>query len=91
LSEDLLKIKAPLQREPASLRNSAAFASKDDEHNPDVVDAFGSLAINLSGKSRYYGHIANSVVRPPPYPMLAFLSYLRPFSISYRQVPINHC
>ncbi|EKM81959.1 hypothetical protein AGABI1DRAFT_112143 [Agaricus bisporus var. burnettii JB137-S8] len=61
LSEDLLKIKAPLQREPASLRNSATLTSKEDEHNPDVVDAFGSLAINLSGKSRYYGHIANSV------------------------------
>ncbi|KAJ3568149.1 hypothetical protein NP233_g5908 [Leucocoprinus birnbaumii] len=61
LSDELLKIKAPLQREPAGQRNGGSFAVKEEEGNPDVVDAFGSLSINLSGKSRYYGHIANSV------------------------------
>lgn len=62
LSEELLKIKAPLQREPPALRNGGIFAAKEEENNPDVVDAFGSLSINMSGKSRYYGHIANSWV-----------------------------
>lgn len=62
LSEELLKIKAPLQREPPAVRNGTTFNAKEEESNPDVVDAFGSLSINLSGKSRYYGHIANSVV-----------------------------
>ncbi|KXN81523.1 hypothetical protein AN958_04460 [Leucoagaricus sp. SymC.cos] len=60
LSDELLKVKAPLQREPAALRNGSAFTVKEEETNPDVVDAFGSLQINMSGKSRYYGHIANS-------------------------------
>ncbi|KAF5362179.1 hypothetical protein D9756_002569 [Leucocoprinus leucothites] len=60
LSDELLKIKAPLQREPSTARNGNTFAVKEEETNPDVVDAFGSLSINLSGKSRYYGHIANS-------------------------------
>lgn len=62
LTEELLKIKAPLQREPPALRNGGTFPVKEEETNPDVIDAFGSLSINLSGKSRYYGHIANSWV-----------------------------
>lgn len=62
LSDDLLKVKHPLQREPPHQRNGNAFTVKEEETNPDVVDAFGSLSINLSGKSRYYGHIANSWV-----------------------------
>ncbi|KAF9449957.1 hypothetical protein P691DRAFT_666328 [Macrolepiota fuliginosa MF-IS2] len=60
LSDELLKVKAPLQREPPAARNGGTFATKEEENNPDVVDAFGSLSIDLSGKSRYYGHIANS-------------------------------
>uniref|UniRef100_A0A0W0FX10 Zn(2)-C6 fungal-type domain-containing protein n=1 Tax=Moniliophthora roreri TaxID=221103 RepID=A0A0W0FX10_MONRR len=58
LSEDLLKIKAPLQREVPALRNGAV--KQEEESNPDVVDAFGSLSISMSGKTKYFGHIANS-------------------------------
>ncbi|KAF9258728.1 hypothetical protein L218DRAFT_964266 [Marasmius fiardii PR-910] len=57
LSDDLLKIKAPLQRE-VSQRNGAP--KQEEESNPDVVDAFGSLSISISGKTKYFGQIANS-------------------------------
>ncbi|KAJ4464687.1 fungal-specific transcription factor domain-containing protein [Lentinula lateritia] len=59
LSEELLKIKAPLQREPPAAR-SLNGAIKDEESNPDVVDAFGSLSISLSGKAKFFGQTANS-------------------------------
>ncbi|THU88687.1 hypothetical protein K435DRAFT_761640 [Dendrothele bispora CBS 962.96] len=59
LSDELLKIKAPLQRDIHSLRPNPD-SQKEDEHNPDVVDAFGSLSISLSGKTKFYGQIANS-------------------------------
>ncbi|KAF8899636.1 fungal-specific transcription factor domain-containing protein [Gymnopilus junonius] len=59
LSEELLKIKAPLQRDVATLKSSPTTV-KEEEHNPDVVDAFGSLSIALSGKTKYYGQTANS-------------------------------
>lgn len=62
LSEDLLRIKAPLQREAAPQRNPTAIPIKEEEQNPDVVDAFGSLSISLSGRAKYFGHIANSYV-----------------------------
>ncbi|EEB92645.1 hypothetical protein MPER_08814, partial [Moniliophthora perniciosa FA553] len=58
LSDDLLKIKAPLQREVPALRNGAV--KQEEESNPDVLDAFGSLSISMSGKTKYFGHIANS-------------------------------
>ncbi|KAF7317961.1 Fungal-trans domain-containing protein [Mycena kentingensis (nom. inval.)] len=61
LSEDLLRLKAPLQRELPALRNHISSSNpKDDEHNPDVVDAFGSLSISLSGGAKYFGTTANS-------------------------------
>ncbi|RDB15834.1 putative transcriptional regulatory protein C1F7.11c [Hypsizygus marmoreus] len=60
LSEELLRIKAPLQREPAPHRNNSTNPVKEEEQNPDVVDAFGSLSISLSGRTKYFGHIANS-------------------------------
>ncbi|KAF9078131.1 fungal-specific transcription factor domain-containing protein [Rhodocollybia butyracea] len=60
LSEDLLKIKAPLQREAPATRAQPNGASKEDEPNPDVVDAFGSLSISLSGKAKFFGQTANS-------------------------------
>jgi hypothetical protein len=68
LSDDLLRIKAPLERE--NNNPSAPNGAKDDA-NGDVVDSFGSLSIGQSGKTKFYGHIANSWVRRP-YPLLPF-------------------
>lgn len=62
LTEELLRIKAPLQREVPALRDIPANGQKEDEQNPDVVDAFGSLSISLSGRAKYFGQIANSWV-----------------------------
>ncbi|KAI6044218.1 fungal-specific transcription factor domain-containing protein [Pisolithus marmoratus] len=60
LSEELLQIKAPLQREPPSLRNVPKNEVKQEDQNGDVVDAFGSLSINAAGGANYHGSIANS-------------------------------
>ncbi|KAG6330355.1 hypothetical protein ID866_8734, partial [Astraeus odoratus] len=60
LTDDLLQIKAPLQREPPSLRNIPRNEVKQEETNGEVVDAFGSLSIDASGGAHYYGSIANS-------------------------------
>ncbi|KAJ7050553.1 fungal-specific transcription factor domain-containing protein [Mycena amicta] len=60
LSDELLRIKAPLQREVPALRNLPNQIKDDDDHNPDVVDAFGSLSINMSGGAKYFGTTANS-------------------------------
>ncbi|KAJ7453960.1 hypothetical protein B0H11DRAFT_265925 [Mycena galericulata] len=61
LSEELLRIKAPLQREVPAFRNQQpGNPIKEEEHNPDVVDAFGSLSISLSGGAKYFGTTANS-------------------------------
>ncbi|KZT27790.1 hypothetical protein NEOLEDRAFT_1059869 [Neolentinus lepideus HHB14362 ss-1] len=66
LSDELLKIKAPLQREPSGQRNSATGGPgglngiKEEESKPDVVDAIGSLSISDSGRTKYFGHTANS-------------------------------
>lgn len=62
LSEELLRIKAPLQRDVNGSKSATSVTVKEEESNPDVVDAFGSLSIALSGKTKYYGHIANSWV-----------------------------
>jgi hypothetical protein len=62
LSEDLLRIKAPLQREPSDSRSSPTQSFKEDEQNSDVVDAFGSLSISVSGRAKYFGSFANSWV-----------------------------
>ncbi|RXW23973.1 hypothetical protein EST38_g1865 [Candolleomyces aberdarensis] len=59
LSNRLLKVKMPLQREPPSMRNGG-LVIKEEENNPDTLDAFGSLSISLSGRTKYFGHIANS-------------------------------
>lgn len=67
LTEDLLRIKAPLQREPSNPRISPSHSLKDDEHNPDVVDAFGSLSISISGRAKYFGSTANSWVSDEAY------------------------
>lgn len=60
LSEDLLKVKAPLQREPSTIRE--ALNIKEEEGNPPLVDAFGALSIDVSGGINYYGHIVSSAV-----------------------------
>ena len=60
LSEELLKIKAPLQRDPPTARNAG---QKAEEPGPEIIDAFGSLSISVSGQTTYYGSIANSWVR----------------------------
>ena len=57
LADELLKIKAPLQRDPPASRNTA------EENGAEVIDAFGSLSISVSGRASYYGSIANSWVR----------------------------
>lgn len=62
LTEDLLHIKAPLQREPSDARSSPTQSSKEEEQNPDVADAFGSLSISVSGRAKYFGSFANSWV-----------------------------
>lgn len=63
LAEELLKIKAPLQRDVNSIKSNLSVVVKEEENNPDVVDAFGTLSIALSGKTKYFGHTANSWVR----------------------------
>jgi hypothetical protein len=63
LGEELLRIKAPLQREPSGSRASSGQSVKEEEDNPDMVDAFGSLSISISGRAKYFGSMANSWVR----------------------------
>jgi len=62
LSDELLRIKAPLQREPQPSRSGQSGEENDDESNPDVVDAFGSLSIGICGRAKYFGQTANSWV-----------------------------
>ena len=46
LAEDLLRIKAPLERETPSDPASAGLNGlSKDESGPDIVDSFGSLSI----------------------------------------------
>jgi hypothetical protein len=61
LTDELLRIKAPLQRE-APPRNPTTINQQEEENNPDVIDSFGTLAINGSGHTSYYGQFANSWV-----------------------------
>jgi len=64
LSEELLKIKAPLQRDPQAAVQGDVPAGKEEEGGPDVSDALGTLALSKSGRARYYGGPAGSWVRP---------------------------
>ncbi|KAH9993678.1 hypothetical protein BJV74DRAFT_770718 [Russula compacta] len=59
LSEELLRVKAPLQRE-TPLRNPTIINQPEEENNPDVIDSFGTLAINGAGHTSYYSQFANS-------------------------------
>ena len=61
LSEELLRIKAPLQRE-ALPRNPTLTNEQEEASNPDVVDSFGTLRIARRGLTHYYGQFANSWV-----------------------------
>jgi hypothetical protein len=85
LSEDLLKIKAPLQRDIHSLRTNSD-PQKEEESNPDVVDAFGSLSISLSGKTKFFGQIANSWVSQFAVSESGYLTNRFPHSIFSRYV-----
>ncbi|KAF9454249.1 hypothetical protein P691DRAFT_443633 [Macrolepiota fuliginosa MF-IS2] len=60
LSEELLKIKTPLQREAPSLRDGNVNAYDEDPDTHNAGDVFGSMTIQTSGKSKFYGHTANS-------------------------------
>ncbi len=61
LADELLRIKAPLQRE-APLRNPTTINQQEEENNPDVIDSFGTLAINGAGHTSYHSQFANSWV-----------------------------
>lgn len=61
LAEDLLRIKAPLERESNNDTPRGANGVKE-EAGHDVVDSFGSLSISHTGKQKFYGHTANSWV-----------------------------
>ena len=57
-----MKVKAPLQRD-APLRNPTTINQQEEENNPDVIDNFGTLAIDGAGNTSYYSQSANSWVR----------------------------
>lgn len=61
LTDELLRVKAPLQRESPPI-NPTTINQQEEENNPDVIDSFGTLAINRSGHTSYYGQFANSCV-----------------------------
>lgn len=60
LSEDLLRIKAPIQREGLTATNGDS--SLNDGQGPDVVDSFGSLSISDTGRTKYFGQATSSWV-----------------------------
>lgn len=62
LSEELLRVKAPLQRD-APPRNPTTVHQEEEENNPDVIDSFGTLAISGAGHTSYHSQFANSWVR----------------------------
>jgi hypothetical protein len=64
LTDELLRIKVPLQRETPT-RNLTIINQQEEENNPDLIDAFGTLATNCSGHTNYYGQFANSWVSRP--------------------------
>lgn len=75
LSEELLRIKAPIQREGlAAIANGSS-----DEQGGDVVDTFGSLAISDTGRTNYFGQATSSFVRfassRPAYNLMLTMSY----------------
>lgn len=59
LSEDLLRIKAPIQRE--GLQATNGDGGRDGQAS-DIVDSFGSLKISDTGLTNYYGQATSSWV-----------------------------
>ncbi|KAF8074745.1 hypothetical protein FPV67DRAFT_1408589 [Lyophyllum atratum] len=56
LTDDLLQIKRPLERERLDLPNG-----KDEKGDPnDSIDSMGSLSISHGGRSTFFGQTANS-------------------------------
>ncbi|THH09731.1 hypothetical protein EW145_g1797 [Phellinidium pouzarii] len=53
LSDELLKIKNPLERE-------VVFEAPKSTEEEDVIDAVGSLSISHTGRTNFYGQTANS-------------------------------
>ncbi|KAF7798002.1 hypothetical protein EIP86_009212 [Pleurotus ostreatoroseus] len=53
LADDLLRIKAPIQRDGLSLNGQ-------DEQGGDVVDSFGSLSISDTGRTNFFGQATSS-------------------------------
>ncbi|CDO73245.1 hypothetical protein BN946_scf185008.g7 [Trametes cinnabarina] len=58
LTEELLRIKAPIQRE--NLINTGTINGNSEEQSGDVVDSFGSLSISDSGRTNYFGQATSS-------------------------------
>ncbi|KAH9888914.1 fungal-specific transcription factor domain-containing protein [Cubamyces lactineus] len=58
LSEELLRIKAPIQRE--NLINTGTANGNSDEQSADVVDSMGTLSISDSGRTNYFGQATSS-------------------------------
>ncbi|GBE86514.1 fungal-specific transcription factor domain-containing protein [Sparassis latifolia] len=59
LSDELLRIKAPIQRDGLSTSTTNGNLLTDDP-NADVVDSFGSLAISDTGRTNYFGQATSS-------------------------------
>ncbi|KAH9935858.1 uncharacterized protein BXZ73DRAFT_45387 [Epithele typhae] len=58
LSEELLRIKAPIQRE--NLISTGIQNGSPEEPGADVVDSFGSLSISDTGRTNYFGQATSS-------------------------------
>ncbi|OSD02999.1 hypothetical protein PYCCODRAFT_1477291 [Trametes coccinea BRFM310] len=58
LTEELLRIKAPIQRE--NLINTGTTNGNSEEQSGDVVDSFGSLSISDNGRTNYFGQATSS-------------------------------
>lgn len=59
LSEDLLRIKAPIQREGLSSHTTNGDTTADGPQS-DIVDSFGSLSISDTGRTSYFGQATSS-------------------------------
>lgn len=85
LSDELLRVKAPLQREAPPI-NPTTVNQQEEENNPDVIDSFGTLAINVAGHTSYHSQFANSWVRSQLATLCinALMSFVSTDSTSFR-------
>ena len=94
LSEELLRIKAPIQRE--NLINTGAANGTNEEPGADVVDSFGSLAISDTGRTNYFGQATSSWVSRyrcsslSPYLTILMVSSLKYF-LTVRENSASRC